>query len=234
MDLLYLVKAKTVVPLATQTAAAEKFGFKPSEAEANSGYAGNRVYLDQRMAGQQLGDWFEELVRAVRKGDVVHLYDLTLFGEKEGMIADKLAAIGAKGASVKLTSSGLLVRPTQDALAVIAAMTGARDAVRKKRAKIMLAAKRKTGNLGGAPFRYTPEERELVREAWLVSRTRAELLLRAEKAIGRPISHTQIFRWSKGQEPNKVSKGWAPWPPMGSGPRPKPIAKRRKRRRAKR
>lgn len=234
MDLFYLLKAKAVVPLATQVSAAVKYGLKPAEAEANAGYGSDRVYLDQRMAGQKLGDWFEEMVRALHKGDVVHLYDLTLFGEKEGMIADKLAAIGAKGASVRLTSNDLLVRPTADALAVIAAMSGARDAVRKKRAKIMLASKRKSGNLGGPPVRFAPEEIEIIKGAWLRGKTQAEVALLAEKALGRPVSYPSMFRWSKGQEDTRARKGWPPWPPMGSQPRPKPAKpKRRKRRRAK-
>ncbi len=223
MDRCYILHAKTVASPAIQIAGALKYGFKA--ADLSGDYGSHRVYIDKRMPGQKVGDWLVKLIDQTRPGDVIHLWDLSVLGGKDGIIADRLSEIAAQEASVRLTSTGALIKPTADTVATITAMRQARETRNKKSNRVMMQAKRRSGILGGAKPRFFPDDWAKVLPVWVRAKTQTEAVLLAEKALGRPISYSQMFRQAKK----------ANWPERGSGKAPKPTTTKRKaKRRSKR
>ena len=228
MDRCYILHAKTVASPAIQIAGARKFGFKADE--LTSEFGSHRVYIDRRVPGQMVGPWLVKMIGQTSPGDVIHLWDLSLLGGKDGIIADRLSEIAAQEASVKIMSTGMLIRPTADAIATMTAMRQAREVRNKKSSAVMMKAKRKSGMLGGAKPRFTREDWDRAREVWRFAKTQPEFTLMVKEALGKPMSYATAFRRSKGDEKTRRP----PWPERGSGKRPRlKMPKKRKRRRTK-
>lgn len=221
MDRAYILDQRAAVPLEQQVNAAVRHGFK--RRDLDSEYGGSGVYIERKRGGEERGHWIARLIEDAKAGDVVHVYDLSVLGATEGVIAERLAAIGAKRATVKVMLTGVVVKPNADTVALLTAMREARQRIGKRRSRIMLSGKAKGAAKGGKRKEFTPEQIEACRAAWLLGKTQPEVRLLAKEALGRTVGYTTLFRWSKEFE----------WPARGSGPRPIPK-KRRKRRKAKR
>jgi hypothetical protein len=90
------------------------------------------------------------------------------------------------------------------------------------------AVRRKNGVKVGSKPRFTDADKDIVLlNAWLIGKSQREVMLLANKALGKPISYSQIYRWANPKGPKAT-----PWPAQGSGKVSRPQ-KRRRRRKAK-
>lgn len=223
MDRIYLLNAKSAVPMPKQIAAGLEHGFKP--AEMSSEFGNHRVYVDR----QHAGEWLDKLIKNSGRGDTVYVYDLSLLGKSEAAIGAKLQAIAKAGLTVKVMAHKLDIKPTDSIAPLIEAMRLARREQSRKVIQAMNDAKKLKKATGGRGKSFNADEIELCRQAWLVSKTKDEVAMRATAFIKRPVSYVTIWRWAMGNPDSKGKLRWEPWPERGSGPKPTPKPRRKKR-----
>ena len=228
MKRLLLLKSTAAPPLETQLVAALPFGFKRADME--SFYGGEGIYVDQRGVGQQLGKWTEAFIDQTEPRDTPHIFDLSILGTKIDIVAERLTRLATKCKTLRLTSTGTIIRLTPETIDLLVAMQVGRKSAAKRRMDHANAARRRNGVKVGSKPRWNDEHKAICRTAWRASKTQDEVILRVKQALdGRSPNYSQIHRWANPNEEAR-RKGAKPWGPRGADRpnAPKPKSKRRR------
>jgi hypothetical protein len=191
-----ILHSKNVAPVAEQIAAAVRHGFRRRDLEAD--YGSESVYVDKRQAGQSLGYWSDQFVEHATKGDLLHVWDLLIFGPTERAIRERVEPILAKDVSICLMSTGAIIKPSADLDRYFAQLRAAFDVVGRRKANRMNVARRKRGSKTGPKPRFTEADYAKALPVWLSAKTQPEFVLGVEKALGRTMSYSQAFRRAAG------------------------------------
>jgi hypothetical protein len=214
-----ILHAKNVATVPVQIAKAVEHGFKRRDMESDYGAPG--IYVDKRMVGQKLGYWTDTMLDQLEPGDIACILNLLIFGNTERVMRERVERVHAAKASVFLMDTSTTIKPSADLDRYFSELRAAHKAAGRLKNGAMNAGRKASGTVTSKP-RFSEADREKIKGAWLRAKTQPEAVLFAEKDLGRPVSYSQMFRWARTFE----------WGERGSGPRPKPV--KRKKRRARR